>query len=240
MAEKTSMSHDALIGAAKDLEGIITADRKQVFVDLEKMPMLAGNIDAGIWLQDRGYDRRAGLLQHVNDLQDAFAKLADKLRTIANKVSTTDSSNSNGLQVSAVDAINDWVTTLKNADRPKPKYERADYNSSDDRGQPTDEKFTYDDGGKKDDGHHFTVHADGAVSGTDFEADLFKDLVKVHPDFKPTTGVGVNGDVTVTDHEVGAHGAPADGPAAPIPDNSIQNNPIYNHDYHHDYPVTTP
>jgi hypothetical protein len=207
MADKTSMQHDQLIDAANSLEAIITDDKKKVFEDLVNMPMTPGNIDAGNWLQDRCYDRRAGLLQHVNDLEDVFKKLADTLRTIAGKVSQTDSSNSHDLDVSAVDAVNDWVTTLKNADRPKPKSEKADYNS-DDHADPTDQEFTYDDNGKKDDGHHFTVHGDGSVSGTDFEADLFNGLTSQDPDFKPQTGIGVNGDISVTDDEVNAHGGP--------------------------------
>jgi hypothetical protein len=208
VADSTAMNGDALRAAATSFENLVTDERKKVFRDLVDMPMQAGNIDAGIWLQDRCYDRRAGMRQHVDDLDDVFKALAEKLRTIADKVSETDQTNGDNLQTTAVEAINDWITALKNAERAKPTFERDDYNNPDDRATPTDQNSTYTDKGHDASGYHYDVQANGPFTGPDYEADVYNGMKDGHPDFEP--GITVAPDVTVTDTEQAAHGGPTE------------------------------
>jgi hypothetical protein len=193
MIAQTSVDPSALRTAADRLRNLITDERKKVFDDLVKLPMLAGNIDAGIWLQDRCLDRRAGLRQHVLDLSDAFTKLADKLTDVGSKLSGQDADNGQNL---AVTALNDWVNEIKNSDRPKPMFDRADYNSGD-NAPNTDTGFTYSDNGKTGNDHGIDVNLGGNFSGTDFEQGFLSQVG--HDD--PTPGFQIGPNVTVSDSD---------------------------------------
>jgi hypothetical protein len=89
----TEIDASTLKKIADKPDALVTAQRKKLFDELAKMKMQAGNIDAGTWLEDRRNDRRAGVLQHINDLSDSVSALAGKLRGAAADFTDKDSSN---------------------------------------------------------------------------------------------------------------------------------------------------
>jgi hypothetical protein len=196
VADQTYVQPSDLRTAADKLKNLITDDHVAAFQKLVDAPMLTGNIDAGIWLQDRCFDRRAGMLQHLKDLRDAFTKLSDKMYNVADQAEKTDQSNAADMDGIAVDALNDWVNTLKNEPRPKPTYEQDNYDHGD-NAKSTDQGFTYTDNGNG----GYTVHTDGSFTGTDFENAYLKDLFKDNPDYYLEGGFQLTGDVTVNNDD---------------------------------------